>query len=82
MSHVPFVRSALAYPTVRKTVTAAALEHAKALPALETEIRQQLRSGLDFVWSEASADLDNTVLGPVHHISSNIEVGLLFPQVD
>jgi hypothetical protein len=59
-----------------------ALEHAKALPALETEIRQQLRAGLDSVWSEASADLDNTVLGPVHHISSNIEVGLLFPQVD
>lgn len=57
-----------------------AIDYDNARPAVEAEIRQQLTAGLDSVWNDTLANLDHTVLGPVHHMSTNIAVGLIFPQ--
>jgi hypothetical protein len=53
-----------------------AIEHSRDRPALEAELRQVLDAGLDAVWTAALANLDSTVLAPVRHISSTIDVSL------
>jgi hypothetical protein len=57
-----------------------AIEHSRSRPALEAELREALRVGLDAVWIEALAHLEDTVLAPVRHISSTIDVNLLSLQ--
>ncbi len=54
-----------------------AIEHSRDRPAMEAEIRQELRSGLDAMWNDVLANFDDTVMGAVHHISSEIDVRLL-----
>jgi hypothetical protein len=58
-----------------------AVEHSKQRPALEAQLRESLSSALDEMWTSCLENFDSGVMGAVHHISGQVDMSLLTPEI-